>query len=120
MIENILLFTNLGLLLLHEIDAICCKEWKMFVFLNKLKNEKAKIIFILLHVPLIIIIFFLIKYRLETFFWIFNIFLIFHLLLHKIFYKHKFNNFKSIYSSVLIMTMSLIATISILLKLLGV
>jgi hypothetical protein len=116
MIEEILLFTNLSLLILHEMDAIHCKEWKLFGFLSKLPDSTGRIIFSILHLPLFIIIFFLIEYQFEIFFWILNIFLVFHLLIHWIFNKHKFNNFKSRYSSLLIISMGLIGVISILLK----
>ncbi len=116
MFENILIFTNLSLLILHEMDAINCKEWKMFLFLNKLPEQKARTIFSILHLPLLVIILFLLEYHFETFFWILSIFSIFHLLLHKLFSKNKFNEFKSTYSSVLITSMGLLGVISILLK----
>ncbi len=116
MLEKLLLFVNLSLLILHEMDAIHCKEWKMLVLLNKLTDSTARIVFSILHLPLFIIIFFLLEYSFETFFWILNIFLVFHLLIHIIFNKHEFNNFKSKYSLFLITSMGLISTISILLK----
>lgn len=116
MIEKILLFTNLSLLILHEMDAIHCKEWKMVAFLNKLPDSKGRTIFSILHLPLFITILFLIEYQFETLFWILNIFLVFHLLIHILMNKFKFNNFKSKYSSLLIISMGLIGAISVLLK----
>lgn len=118
MIEKILLFTNLSLLILHEMDAIYCKEWKMFAFLNRLPDSKGRIIFSILHLPLFIIIFFLIEYQFDMFFWILNVFLVFHLLIHMLMNRHKFNNFKSKYSSLLIISMGLIGMVSILFKIL--
>jgi len=116
MIEKILLFTNLSLFILHEMDAIHCKEWKMFVFLNKLPNSKGRFIFLILHLPLFIVFFFLMEFQFETFFWIINIFFVIHLLMHNILRKHEFNYFKSKYSILLITSMGLIGLISILLK----
>lgn len=116
MIEKILLFTNLSLLILHEMDAIHCREWKMFIILNRLPDSTGRFIFSILHLPLFIVIFFLLETQFETFFWILNIFSIFHLLIHGMFNKHEFNNFKSKYSFSLIIIMGLIGIISILLK----
>jgi TctA family transporter len=117
MIEKILLFINLSLLILHEMDAVHCKEWKLFVFLKNLSDSKGRIIFSILHLPFFLIIFFLIEYQFEIIFWILNIFLIFHLLIHLLTTKQKFNNFKCKYSYLLIISMGLIGASSILIKL---
>ena len=116
MIEQVLLYTNLSLLILHEMDAIHCKEWKMFALLNRLSGSLGRNVFSILHLPLFIAIFLLIEYQFDAFFWILNIFLVFHLFIHAILYKHKFNNFKSIYSASLIIAMGLVGAISISLK----
>ena len=47
------LFTfNYSLLLLHELDAIRAREWKMFIFLKDMKEQNGYIVFTLIHLPL--------------------------------------------------------------------
>lgn len=94
---NILFILGLTFILIHEMDAIRCHEWQIFPGLSLLSDRSGMTIFILAHIPII--------------FWIFNefdtlmnnegslrigfdIFLIFHLVLHILFLKHAKNEFK--------------------------
>jgi len=116
MLEQILIFTNLSLLVMHEMDAIHCKEWKIFIFFENISDRKGYLIFSILHFPLFIAILFLTKYQFEIMFWILNIFLVFHSILHLFFRNHKFNHFQSKYSIFLITAMGLIGIIAIIIK----
>lgn len=118
MIEKVLLFVNLSLLILHEMDAVYCKEWKMFAFLKKLSDSKGRLIFSALHFPLFVLIFLLVEYKFEIIFWVLNVFLVFHFLVHLLMRTHKYNGFKSNYSSFLILIMGIIGTVSIVFKIL--
>jgi L-cystine uptake protein TcyP (sodium:dicarboxylate symporter family) len=81
---------------MHEMDAIRCKEWRIFPVLSMIKDDKLGFnIFILAHIPLF---YFLFKYlsvnnnaafRLGL-----DYFLIIHLGLHLFFLLHKKNEFK--------------------------
>ena len=81
-------------ILLHEMDAIRCKEWRIFPGLSLLDDEKGFVTFTFAHIPLVYWIFFEMKVRNENFIYYFDIFLIVHFFLHLLFLKHKKNEFK--------------------------
>lgn len=97
MTEYILFYFGLSLFLIHEMDAVYHQEWRMFPGLSKLNNKKGYITFISLHIPIFILIFWLITNTstIEMFATIFDIFMIVHLLLHILFFKHEKNKFKN-------------------------
>uniref|UniRef100_UPI0032166640 DUF6713 family protein n=1 Tax=uncultured Draconibacterium sp. TaxID=1573823 RepID=UPI0032166640 len=96
MTNSIVFLTGLSLLLTHEMDAIRCKEWRIFPGLSKLNDKSGHLIFILAHVPI--------------FGWLLwqltnssnndmlrtgiDVFLLIHLGLHLLFLKNKRNEFK--------------------------
>lgn len=51
MIVTLFIFM-ITLLLIHEMDAIRTKEWRMFIVLKDMPDEKAYKIFTLAHIPL--------------------------------------------------------------------
>ena len=104
---------NFSLLLLHEMDAIRAKEWKMFAILKDMKEQTGYIVFTLLHLPLYIWVVFSISQiwsghyafvYLAT-----DIFLITHAILHFFFRRNNANEFSPIYSNILIYSMALLA-----------
>ena len=52
----IIFYLALTLLFVHEMDAVRRKEWKMFIVLKDMEDEKACHIFLLLHIPLYLMI----------------------------------------------------------------
>lgn len=61
---------NLALLLAHELDGVRRQEWRMFALLNRLDDERAHQLFVLLHVPLFIVIFWFLSRPIQpTYFW---------------------------------------------------
>ena len=112
---DLFFWLNLALLLAHELDAIRRREWRMFVFLNRLDDERAHQLFTLLHVPLFILIFwFLSRPHQPVYFWfqlVIDLFLIIHLGLHLLFRNHPANAFTSAFSMGLIGTMALLGLI---------
>ncbi|MCF6268629.1 MAG: hypothetical protein L3J41_02860 [Melioribacteraceae bacterium] len=96
MIDNSIFLIGLSLILIHEMDAIRCKEWRIFPGLSLLKDKTGYIIFLFAHIP----IFYFLVWQLtsssdiETFRMGFDIFLILHLGLHVLYLKHKNNEFK--------------------------
>ena len=48
-----LFVTTLALLLVHELDAMRCHEWRIFPVLEKMGDRPAMLWFVWLHVPLI-------------------------------------------------------------------
>src|SRR5687768_1154032 len=81
---------------MHEMDAIRCREWRIFPGLNLLDEHWGFTIFILAHLPLF---FFLFRglygqSNNEPLIFGLNIFFIVHVGLHLLFLRHKNNEFK--------------------------
>jgi len=108
---DLLFWLNLALLLTHELDAIRRQEWRMFIFLNRLDDEQAHQLFVLLHVPLFTLFFwFLSRPNQPIYFWfqlVVDAFLIVHLGLHMLFRNHPANAFRTSFSKRLIEGMAL-------------
>ncbi|MGI6106138.1 MAG: DUF6713 family protein [Raoultibacter sp.] len=98
----VIFLLGLTLLLVHEMDAIKSKEWKMFIGLRSLSDEIGYRVFALIHVPLYLLVFFLLlsPYQLIGFYLV-DAFLVIHGLIHIVFRSHKENRFTS-FSSILI------------------
>jgi hypothetical protein len=77
-------------------DAIRCKEWRIFPGLSLLNERLGFIIFIWAHLPLFYWIFWELTLdpHPDTFMRGFDIFLMVHLLLHLLYLRHKNNEFK--------------------------
>ena len=81
-------------ILMHEMDAIRCHEWRIFPLTSFLNDKLGMQVFIMLHIPLF---YFCLKpqvYDSESFRFGFSIFLIIHLIAHLFFLMHKKNEFK--------------------------
>ena len=111
----ILFAINFSLLLLHEMDAIRAREWKMFIILKSLKEETAYIVFSLIHLPLYAWVILTVSQVWSggyAFVWLIcDVFMIAHAAIHFLFRKHAANGFHSAYSNILIYSMALIAAV---------
>ena len=87
-------YLGVALILVHEMDAIRCREWRIFPGLSLLKERAGMITFIFLHIPLFYWIAYEINAVHQNFILGFDIFLIVHLFLHILFLWHKNNEFK--------------------------
>jgi len=89
-------YLGLSLLAMHEMDAIRCKEWRIFPGLSLLNDKWGHIIFVFAHIPLFYFVFWELVYssNREAFIRGFDIFMLLHLGLHILFLKHKNNAFK--------------------------
>jgi hypothetical protein len=96
MSENFFFYLGLSFLTLHEMDAIRCREWRIFPGLSLLSDKIGQVLFVFAHLPLFYFIYWQLTYSqdIEAFMKGFNIFMIVHLLLHILFLKHKNNEFK--------------------------
>jgi hypothetical protein len=80
---------------MHEMDAIRCKEWRIFPGMSFLTDNMGFKVFMFAHVPLYYYIFrSLDGENKESFIYGFSIFLVIHLVLHLLFLMHKKNEFK--------------------------
>ncbi|WP_313893260.1 DUF6713 family protein [Psychrobacillus sp.] len=112
----VLFLFNLSLFLLHEMDAVRRSEWTLFIVLKDMEDAKAYKVFTFIHLPLYTIILTLLfsQYQIITF-WLLDIFLIIHAILHLFFEKHHRNGFKNTFSRSIIYFMGVLAAIHLLL-----
>lgn len=96
MMAHIFFYLGLTLLTMHEMDAIRCKEWRIFPGLSLLSDKLGHIVFVFTHIPLFFFIFKQLSHSqdIEGFIKGFNVFMIVHLGLHILFLKHKTMNLK--------------------------
>ncbi|MEO1438468.1 MAG: DUF6713 family protein [Bacteroidota bacterium] len=85
---------GLSFILLHELDAIRCKEWRIFPGLSALDDRMGFIVFTFLHVPLFYWVLAALQVNNTAFRAGFDYFLIIHLGLHILFLWHPKNEFK--------------------------
>ncbi len=105
----------LSLLFIHEMDAIRNAEWKMFAVLKDMDNDKACQVFTLLHLPLYAALLFVMLSRYQTIaFYVVDLFLIVHTILHFLFEKHNENGLKNFLSRSIIYSMGVFAGIHII------
>lgn len=96
--EHSFFYLGMAFILLHELDAIRCHEWRIFPGLAGMKEELARPIFIWVHLPLFY--FLLLGLSLENELAVYrfvkglNIFFIVHTGLHILFLRHPNNEFK--------------------------
>lgn len=83
-------------MIMHEIDAVRCKEWRIFPGLASLGDKIGYIIFIFAHLPLFVWALWYLNHGQNPKLFIqgFSIFSIVHIGLHLLFLKHKLNEFK--------------------------
>ncbi len=119
MLKNYLFILTISLLILHEMDAIRRKEWKLFVVLKDMKEEPGYLVFSLLHLPLCIIILYFIMNSSGQYYHVFTLaingFLIFHGGIHLLFRTKTGNEFKGVYSYTIIFLMSIFAGLQLIL-----
>lgn len=88
-------YFGISFILLHEMDAVRCKEWRIFPGLSLLNENLGFKLFMIAHVPLFFFLFWgLLQPVNEKLIFGLNIFFIIHLVLHILFLKHKKNEFK--------------------------
>ena len=118
MINSIFFVLGLSLIIIHEMDAIRCKEWKILPGLSMLDNKTGQTIFLFAHIPIIYLLFWQFSNNsdIETFRTGFDIFLIVHLGLHLLFLKHKNNEFKDWISWTIIIGSGICGFLDLILK----
>jgi uncharacterized membrane-anchored protein YitT (DUF2179 family) len=81
---------------MHEMDAVRCKEWRIFPLLSLLNDDWGFKVFMFAHIPLFYFIFLKLSDESAHQNLIFglNIFFIIHFFLHLLFLKHPKNEFK--------------------------
>ncbi len=94
--STIFFYLAVSCILLHEMDAIRCKEWRIFPLTFLLNDKVGYAVFLIAHLPL----YYFILRSLEdaSVQYGLNVFFIIHLGLHILFLKHPKNEFKDVWS----------------------
>ena len=112
----IIFYLALTLFLTHEMDAVRRREWKMFIILKDMEDEKAYHIFLLLHIPLYLtILLLLLSPFSQIAYYIVDVFLIAHMLIHLAFRNHQANKFDNTVSKMIINLAGILAVIHLVL-----
>ena len=120
--EQLTFLITLSLLLVHEMDAIQAKEWKMFIILKDMTDETACNVFIGFHFPLYFCALYALLsggtagYVLKI---IIDVFLLGHALIHFAFRKHSGNGFHTLFSKIIIYSMAALALLHFILLFYG-
>jgi hypothetical protein len=101
--DHLFFYVGLTFILMHEMDAIRCKEWRIFPGLSLLDDLWGFRIFMVAHIPLFFFLFMGLS-QTENSRLIFglDVFFIIHVGLHLLFLLHKKNEFKDTLSWVVI------------------
>lgn len=112
--KDVMFVISLSSMLVHELDAMRCKEWRIFPGLSKLSDKIGERVFILAHLPLFIWIFYFLfnDSSASSFRQGFCVFAMIHLMLHIAFLFHPRNQFKDLISWLPIILSALSALIS--------
>ena len=93
---HLFFYLALSFLLIHEMDAVRCKEWRIFPLVALLEEKLGFQVFMLVHIPLFgILLWALIGSETPTG-WIrgLNYFCLLHLIAHILYLRHPKNEFK--------------------------
>jgi hypothetical protein len=106
MVNHLYFYIGLVFFIIHEMDAVRCKEWRIFPGLSLLNDSQGFLIFLLAHIPIFLLIFFQLFNipNPEIFIKRFDIFMIIHFGLHLVFLRHKKNEFKDYISWTIIVS----------------
>lgn len=102
--DNLFFLLGLCFLLVHEMDAIRCKEWRIFPVTSRMGDEAGYLAFTALHVPLYALMLWGLSgdahrgliFSLDVFF-------IVHVILHLLYVNHPEYGFRSTFSRTLIL-----------------
>lgn len=120
--SNFFFFLALCFILVHEMDAIQRREWRIFPFMSRLNDRVGFMVFTGIHLPLYLLLFWKLfgdsmhtlplglVIGLDTFF-------VVHIFLHLLLYRHPKNEFTSVFSWILIIGAGGSGLIDLILKL---
>ena len=119
MAGHIFFYLGLSLLIIHEMDAIRCKEWRIFPGLSMLNDSWGYKIFLFAHIPLFLLLFIGLSGpgTNEPLINGLDIFFMVHVGLHILFLTHKRNEFKDWISWTIILGAGLFGLLDLIVKL---
>lgn len=95
--EHFLFYLALSFFCVHEMDAVRCREWRIFPLLSLANDRWGKSIFILAHIPLFFILWLQLATAGHSFITGMNIFFMIHTLMHLLYLRHKKMNLRMAY-----------------------
>ena len=93
MATHLFFYLAVSFILIHEMDAVRCREWRIFPGLNLLSDRTGMIWFMLLHIPLFALLIQSIGTGSESVIFGLNIFFMAHVGAHLLLYRHPKNEF---------------------------
>ncbi len=115
MIIDMVFYLGIALLLTHELDAIKRHEWRIFPVIRNFKDEIAYYWFTILHIPLFVLLLWLMTHPSgNTRLWfqiIMDIFFIVHMVLHKLLSSNKKYEFVGNFSKAIIFSMGIVGIV---------
>ncbi len=119
MVSDLIFYAGIALLITHELDAIQRHEWRIFPFICRLRDDVAYHVFVILHVPLLVLLLWLISHPSENVrFWFqvtMDVFFIVHMGLHSLLKNHKMYEFKTVFSRIIIILIALVGLVHLVL-----
>lgn len=96
MTEHLFFYLGLCFIFVHEMDAIRCKEWRIFPGLSYLNDQQGYMMFTVAHIPLYLFIFWGLtgQARMQSFMFWLDLFFIVHIILHLSARNHPQNLFE--------------------------
>ncbi len=94
MSKDVFFQLGIALIVMHEMDAVRCKEWRIFPGLSALSDQWGFVLFMFAHIPLYFLVLINFQSGSETFRFGFDVFLIVHVVLHILFLRHQNNLFR--------------------------
>jgi hypothetical protein len=121
MLMNLIFYLGLSLLFIHELDAIKRHEWRIFPGLSKFEDGLSYRLFVVAHIPLFILVLWLLCHPSEKVGFWFQIsvdgFLVVHIGLHRLFKSHVEYEFTQPFSKWIIHSMALTGAVHMVLLL---
>jgi len=116
--DNLIFLIGLTLIVIHEMDAVRCKEWRIFPGLSKLNDKAGYLVFLFAHIPIFCWIFWKLSNgsNIDSLKIGFDIFLFVHLGLHLLFLKHRDNKFKDWISWIIIIGSGFCGLLDLIIK----
>jgi hypothetical protein len=114
--NKIFFYLGLSAIIIHEMDAVRCKEWRIFPGLSFLDDNRGFKIFMIAHVPLFYFLFWGLMAQSDSSQLNFGLDICFivHVGLHLLFLRHKKNEFKDSVSWTVVLSAGLFGLIDIL------
>ena len=118
MIAHLFFYVGLAFFMVHKLDAVRCKEWRILPLLAMLEDDLGYIVFLMLHISAFFIIFSQLTpgHDVETFIKGFDIFMIVHVGFHLVFVQHQNNRFNNWISWIIILSAAILGLTDLLVK----